>query len=460
MINKVIVDFDYINELRSGMSDSERLDFYYHQNDADKIMLISTGKMKGLITSSMLIDLLNNDAINNMNCCILSDVPEDAFTLELATLAVTKVSVSFSYLPEFYKKMFTIQKAIVDKKSNPFYVMDDYILDLTIGYAIKKNGLYLGSIPKEKRTREYCETAVLENPKALRFVPNEYKTYEMCKKSVIRVPETLKYVPVQILTQEFIDELLFDGIVIPKKVTGYVKVCLETNSKKQNIENISLPKENVTENVVPDASQNITIDSLGDLFTINIIRLLNKYNVITLADLIKVVDNPTLCIEYFGNSRYYDEIVNTTRLLKCKYLDEDPMIDINDEEKASIEFLKSLGVRPNYRLLYYFENKSIKEVFALAKKEDITDKLMKINSVGKTIAQSTVNRVNIISDYYERHPEKIPSPVIDEELSSVSLEEVYAELKRLKEEKEKLDSQIEIVLRKIKKLEKRQGMGK
>lgn len=317
----------------------------------------------------------------------------------------------------------------------------------------------LYNVLEEERTIDYYEKVVERKPEDLNSVPNKFKTYEIYKIAVIGNPNMIKNVPVQIITQKFVRELLEIGVCIPRRFINYVKLCVDANDNSLSLENISLGEIN-SENVIPEAVKNIGISKLENLFSLHTINLIKQYNIFTLGDLIGIVDTPILCLEYFGTTNYYDEIVNTVRILKCKYLNEDPIIDINDDQNVSSEFFKLLGVRVvSSFFLSFWKGKSVKDFFALMKKPSIKRELMRIRNFGKQQVDSLIERVNIVLDYYENNTQTIPLNQIMGE-STESYEYIVKKYQRLKNERQQLDREIELVLQKIHEMEKKQGKGK
>ena len=68
--------------------------------------------------------------------------------------------------------------------------------------AVRKNGLALMWIPKELKTREICEISVRQNGLALYHVPEEFKTKEICKIAVRQNGNSLVWVTDEFITKE------------------------------------------------------------------------------------------------------------------------------------------------------------------------------------------------------------------------------------------------------------------
>ena len=121
----------------------------------------------------------------------------------------------------------------------------------------------------------------------------------------------LKHAPARIVTQKNVDDRTASGVVIPAPLDSYVKAYLEKKDDNENVTSVKV----IT---IPEEVQNIDIADLTELFSLNAINLLNKYNIYTLSKLIAIVDNSTLLREYFYNTKHYNEMINITRILKCK----------------------------------------------------------------------------------------------------------------------------------------------
>jgi len=313
----------------------------------------------------------------------------------------------------------------------------------------------LRSIPKELRTQEVCEFAVSEGktPGAIRFVPAKLKNYEMCKKAVIRDPKNISYVPVEILTKEFYDEIVSLGVLIPIKHRGYVQECLKLHAGIFEVSQTILSTTSY-----PEVSD-IELSNVAGFFDKVTINYLNKLGIRTLEDLFREYDNPGFVHLFSAKSQNLDWLVPAIRLLRCKYLGEDPMIDMEAENCG--DFLNSFGFSNRaYNCLmwegignetsYHIKEKGKPRgeyhLLEIMKSDACVDRFSRIRNMGKKTLEEIVTKAAIVVDYYSKKPQ-----VTDD------LNELFYELQRLTVERYKINEQINIVNDKIR--EKTIGKG-
>ena len=110
-------------------------------------------------------------------------------------------AINLQKLPKIIRQDFSFVQQLVQK--NPFGIA--YVNPNIKGYqelvnnAVTSNGMALGDVPDQLKTKKACELAVTNNGLALQFVPDENKTEELCKfafnkevRSLFSIPESIK----------------------------------------------------------------------------------------------------------------------------------------------------------------------------------------------------------------------------------------------------------------------------
>jgi hypothetical protein len=425
-----------------------------------KIMFVERGYMTDLMTSDIAKEIIENDS----DC--ISFIPEEFITEDMCRKSVTDNRKNISFLPLKFQT-FDFQKIAIDQDYRVISsIPEEKLSDEIILYAINKNGHALSGLPEERKTPEFCELAVSKNPKAFRYVPSQYKTYEMCKTVVMNDPSLIKLVPVEILTRDFFTELQKSNIVIPDNCMGYVKECLKAHDSMAGITNPNINSDNkeseLPKTEIPVDIKNISLNSLAVFFSQATLKLFETYGITNLEQLFKIASTSDY-VKYFGSSAIYNELTNTIRLLKCKYLGQTPLIDINDEQMEwdELYYLLGLSTRSRNCLKRCGFCKNAKEYFERMQNPRVEESLMRVRNMGANGLKEIMQKTNIILNYYESHKVAETDPTKLEEneipkndnvstrIENDTAESLNAELQRLREERKKIDEQIDIVLAKI-----------
>lgn len=421
-----------------------------------KKKFIEYGCMNNLITEEMLRELVENEVafenttstsnfwVNIPEEIITSDIalkmffadseyisiiPEKFLTKNMCKEAVTNNGKIIAKIPLKFQSL-EVQKISIDQDTiNISLIPRDALSDDIIIYTVNKNGKAVGSIPVERRTKPICQKAFNNNIKALRHIPNNQKDYQMCLAAVSKEPYLIRYVPVNILTREFFNELKQNNIIIPNKYHAYVKECFSHHDEMEKIanNNFQAPETNSKLDL-----KEITHTDLALYFTSASLKQIAKY-INNLEQLFALSKRPDF-IGYFNTSRVYIEVINTIRLLRCKYLNEDPSIDIENTELPLDELYKKLGLssRSSNTLKRANFCKNPKEFFNKIKETSQED-LLRFRGLGKNTAIEIKIKADIVIDYYEKQKME-PN------------EYLKSELQRLKDERKAIDDQIDYTL--------------
>ena len=187
---------------------------------------------------------------------------------------------------------------------------------------------------------------------------------------------------------------------------------------------------------------NIKLEDLKEYFSGYAYYHLKKYNINTLEDLLDIENNRTIIFNNV-NGTVYNEIKGTVSLLRCKYLEEDPHIDINSYEvikwSPEIDYpdknnlLIKMGLSSKAyekivnRILRNNEDNEItvKDFFKQTKEDDFIDKISDIYGTNK-VTKELYLKCKILTDYYDNKKNKEKAN---------SLESLGEELKLLREER-------------------------
>ncbi len=394
------------------------------------------------------------DDILSINIRTIWHIPKEFISKEIAIKAMETDPLLMPYVPAEYHTLEYQKKAIDIKPENLSLIDPSVVTDEMIYYALSKRGSVLGCVPVERRTLEVCDYAISIYGRALRNVPDNVINSQLCFKAVVKDPSAIKFVPVEFLNQEFISTLNTAGVVIPIKNRSYVDECLKAHEKLEgqqlNFEEIvsNTPKFNVD----PKYS-NIRLESLSGLFTRPALKVLVQNNIFTVYDLLTVSDDSKFYGMILNNPKaIYREIRGAIRLLKCKYLDIDPMI--NFEDTGMMAFGNEIGFSVRTINILLRGGMSPKMLYDIMKSPDRMDELCHIRNSGPSSVEEMIFKTTIVIDYYDKKAEKSETFTEDETIESLN-----EELVQVRAEIERLNARTDEILAKIqeKMLEKGKG---
>lgn len=467
-----------LNVPKTNMTKEQCQRCYESLSHINKKRFISKGYMEGLITSDMFKELLDGEKdsdywyidyvekinreaytqenaeklLSKRNSMHIKNVPEEFLTFEMCQKAVELDYRNLSSVPIKYQTI-ELQKQALNKSYRAIsYIPEEVLSDEIIRYALNISGHALAGIPEEMKTSEYCEIAFEKNPKSFSFIPDKFKTHEMCIKALLINPSLIQKVPAHIINEQFLNEINLLHIVIPKTLMGYVKECINANMKYNkpiNLEEISkLQPVQMHEEIA-----NISIDSLSPYFSGRALTYMQKNNIENLEQLCNMVNQPETLIE-IKKQRIGSEIIGTTNLLRCKYLNEDPLIDIKSEESIrERNILSQIGLSTRaYNFILKISFMSINELFDLSKTDEFEIRLRNVIKNGNKVYNEIILKFRIINEYYDNLKKENEDSGKDNNknvICSETLKELNNELKRLRDERNKIDTQIDLVLERI-----------
>ena len=203
--------------------------------------------------------------------------------------------------------------------------------------------------------------------------------------------------------------------------------------------------------------KNIFLSDLGNrYFSIPAMKLLNEVNIHTLQELFSY-EETDLKVKLSKarvtiNIQSQNEIIGTRRILRCKYLNEDPKVSFNTPNRLNIAVDFGLSAR-SVNALYYGKYDSLKFFDVIRNNE--YSKLALIRNIGTTGVEEIKNKTSIAYEYYMKHFESTNDNKI---YSLLSLKELYLELQRLIDLQNKTAENMKLVTEQI--LEKSQEQDK
>ncbi len=406
---------------------------------------IDASSVKSLITKEVADDILG------INIRTIWNIPYEFITKEIANKAMDTDPLLMQYIPAEYQTP-EYQKKAIDTKPDYLSLIDPSVVtDEVIYYALSKRGSVLGCVPKEKRTLEVCEYAINNFGGALKNVPNNVKNTDLCFKAVVKDPNAIKYVPVEFLNQEFVAALDKAGVVIPVKNRGYVNECLLAHKK---LEQRQLDSDTVASTTpvlnIDSNSANIKLESLSGLLTGTALKLLSQNNIVTVGDLLTASDNSVLYDMILNDIKaVYIEIRGAIRLLKCKFMNIDPLIEFVDTGHQSDDmrqFSREIGFSTRTKNVLCLRGISPKRLYEIMHNANEQSSLYRMRNAGEGVVQEIIMKTTILTDFYDAKDKKQETATEDETIETLTeeLAQVRAEIQRLNARADEILAKIQV----------------
>ena len=412
--------------------------------------LIRNGHMNGLLKTEDLKELINYRIIlerKRVDYDLWENIPKDLIDEEIAKKMFSCNSEYVRYIPEEYltdemvktaliegKKIIcsipntfltkeNIELALINDPKEVFKLPED-IRDKYLSFAVSLRGQILANIPREKKTAELCRLAFANNYLAFKYIPHEFKTQDMCLRALAGNPRLIKYVPITLLNEDFLEILEDLGIRIDEKDYSYIKEALRVNKS------LDIPTSeediNYDANISPEIA-NIHIRDLYEFFSSNAQTTLEEAKIHTLGDLFKLSEKQDFA-RYFIDKKAFNEIFGTAKILRCKFLGEDPLISIESEELEPLELYHKLGfsTRVINALRHNPYCTSTKSFLEKVTSPDAEKKLKGIRNLGPNGAKEVITKTNIVIDYY-KNKESLKTDNTEE----TAIQELNDELQKL-----------------------------
>ena len=311
--------------------------------------------------------------------------------------SATKFSKNI-YVPTYF-----IDNDIIYKLINKNYtfirkIPDGLLTDDMIDCALSKVPSILAKISKERRTRERCIRAVKRCGTLLTFVPDNIKTVDICMEAVLNNSSAIQYVPSRIINEDFIKRLISSGIEIEESYNNYINKCLNLHKSVSN----EISKDNV---IVDDNLLNTSLEQVSDYFSVKSLKTLKSLEIYTLGQFFERVVSKDFILSLGNNKGVISEIYAAHRLLKCKYFDCNPDIDINDDSISFEEICNLMGFNTSIynHLMSKYNITSSKMFFDLIQSNDVYVKLTRVHNLGNISIKRVLTRSAIVIKYYKNH---------------------------------------------------------
>lgn len=349
--------------------------------------------------------------------------------------------------------MYLIEECLFLKQSLletiPWNKIPEYLFTEEICLKLIANDVACVSIIPKK----FYGIAVKNNSLALNFISDKDKTYEMCLDAVTFYPPLINKVPVNILNSKFFSDLQTKRVSISQKSMAYINECLRLNEQFHGIINSNQEDElEMAYNEIPSEIRNISINNLSIFFSSPSLEQITKLGITNLGELF-VQSKTVEFIDYFKHLEIFNEVINTTGLLRCKYLNEKPLIAINEEKfngNDEYNFYKRFGLSKRCVTALSRKNfcNSSKEFFLKMQSHNIENELMKARNLGERGKNEIIAKASIVINYYQLNEKNIINSEHDSN-NNEDLKELYKELGELRQASKEIDEKTDIVLAKI-----------
>ena len=198
-----------------------------------------------------------------------------------------------------------------------------------------------------------------------------------------------------------------------------------------------------------ESIKDIKIESLYGFFPKRVITSINEWEIIYLKEIFDIYDRGK--ISCLVKKKDVNNLMMGIKLLKCKYFNEDPEINMDNNDIEEICRLLGLSSRIRDGLMDYCKMNPDFIFFDFIKSNDALKILGSMDKVGKIYALEVYERAKIVVNYYK----KLQDGRLKRERENISkedkeiLEGLYSELDRLKKDGGRIDTEIEFLLLEI-----------
>ena len=267
-------------------------------------------------------------------------------------------------------------------------------------------------------------------------------------------------------SKDFAYELIHDCGLTEKMATEIIyktRILRDYYDSKNNKENTNTKvEENNARDKNKHSWSNIKVEDLTDYLNSKIIDYIKSNSIENLEELINEWDKADKFRIKTATRDIYKELSGNISLLKCKYLNENPKIDINSENLITTDDFNNIGI-PHYvstKLNETFGKLSIRDFFELTKKNEFIRELTYECSLTNERATEIINKIKVITDFYfgKSSVEEIETldSIIEEPINPVeqrndddSFESIREELISLKEQRKEIDRKIDLLYLKM-----------
>lgn len=390
-------------------------------------------------------DIIDEEIAKKMFLCnseYVRYIPENCLTDEMVKTALTDGKKIIGSIPNTFLTKENIELALINDPKEVFKLPEE-IRDKYLSFAVSLRGQILANIPREKKTAGLCRLAFANNYLAFKYIPHEFKTQDMCLRALAGNPRLIKYVPITLLNEDFLEVLEDLGIRIDEKDYSYIEEALRVN---KSLDNPTTIEDELNHDInIPPEIANIYIRELYEFFSNNAQNTLEEANIHTLGDLFKLSEKQDFA-RYFIDRKAFNEIFGTAKILRCKFLGEDPFINIDSEELEPLELYQKLGfsTRVINALRHNPYCTSTRSFLEKVTSPDAEKKLKGIRNLGQNGAKEVIAKTRIVIEYY-KNKENIKTANTEE----TAIQELNEELQKLIAIRDRYDQMIKGTIEKI-----------
>ena len=214
---------------------------------------------------------------------------------------------------------------------------------------------------------------------------------------------------------------------MPSAVCTLVKNSRKRNALKKQI--LDKTGEEVTEDNKYYEYRNVSLEEIEKYFSSSTFKTLKDLKVRSLCDLFNIVEAESLDLYGGAKDNKAKEIIGTAKLLKYKYMNVDPKLDVTPSRPA-YKLLIDMGVSyASYHPIacdsaMHDNALTVKTLFEIMESTDTSAELMKIKGFGKKAYDEIKDKCKIVSEYYKQNCEKQEEKPDSEKTEQELLEEV------------------------------------
>ena len=220
--------------------------------------------------------------------------------------------------------------------------------------------------------------------------------------------------------------------------------CWYDFSRLENDETDDNSMETVNNNY-----RDIDLEVLWGIIENSSYRYLKNYGIKTVGEFLDS-ENMIASIR-ISDSYKQNDLLSAYKLLRCKYLNIDPEMEIKDDD-TMVDVGRKLGFRSKTYKAFIASGISPKELISIVMnnyKTDAYNKLLEIKNVGKAMAYEVIFKITIVKNYYDKM-NKSTSENKSDDVDNEDLVTMYftklEESKRIKALDAKIDGELDSML--------------
>ena len=358
-------------------------------------------------------------------------------------------------------------------------IPEEYLTDKVVNQALINHVLALSKLPVEHRNLERCllsvstwgkslrsvpddkkcalvetkdgekklyEVALTADPLAFKYVPVSELSSEMCLKYLKEEPSLISSIPAKMITPELVEKMNQNKIVFSPRERCYIK-----NSLKVWADFNDVVKFNTELDCEEDAYfSDIKLTDIECLFNKKVVLKLNRNGIVSVGQLLALGENPERLDSLFsGDTRL--ELMGTINILNCKFRGINPELDLDSSD--SVYMQTKMGLPRAFAREVSKRGLSIKKLLEhleLPYNRQIWNRFTGWERIGEGVINSSIERLEVISDYYH---------FSDDKKRDAEIAYHRSQLEQLKQHSLELNNKISETINKIRELEEQKSMN-